>query len=62
MHISISDFDIMVQDAVELIMNGNGISESIDAIILTNDLTEGERRSMIYFMAQRGYRYTNRGN
>ena len=51
----------LVQDAIELIQNGGGINEIIDAIILSNDLTEGEGRSIIYFMAQRGYRYTNKG-
>ena len=56
-----SDMDIMITETIDLIEAGNGINESIDATILTNDLTPGETRSIIYFMAQKGYRYTNKG-
>ena len=58
------DYDMLdpvIDTAVDLIMAGNGISESIDAVILENDLTPGETRAIIYFMAQKGYRYTRRG-
>ena len=58
------DYDMLdkpIETAVDLIMAGNGISESIDAVILENDLTPGETRAIIYFMAQKGYRYTNKG-
>jgi hypothetical protein len=58
------DYDMLdkpIETAIDLIMAGNGISESIDAVIMENDLTPGETRSIIYFMAQKGYRYQTRG-
>jgi hypothetical protein len=52
-----NDMDWLVQEAVDMIVQGTGIAESIDAIVLTNDLTAGETRSIIYFLAQKGYKY-----
>lgn len=56
-----AEMDIVISDIVDLIIDGNGISESTDAMISHYDLTDGEKRSIIYFLAQRGYRYTNKG-
>ena len=53
--------DPVIDTAVDLIMAGNGINESIDAVILQYDLTAGETRSIMYFMARKGYNYTNKG-
>ena len=49
--------DEPIQTAINWIMEGNGIADSIDAVISQYDLTAGESRSIIYFLAQKGYKY-----
>jgi hypothetical protein len=56
-----SEMSMLVVEAIELIKAGNSIAESLDAVVLTNDLTPGETRSIIYFLAQKGYRFHARG-
>ena len=59
------DYDMLempIEAAIDIIMvDGAGINEAIDSMILAYDLTPNEQRAMIYFMAQKGYRYTNKG-
>ena len=59
------DYDMLdgvLENTIDLIIEeGEGINDAIDAMILAYDLTPNEQRAMIYFMAQKGYRYTNKG-
>ena len=58
---AMAEMDMLVEEAVKFIHDGSGINEAIDTLVLAWDLTDSEKRGLIYYMAQKGYRYTNKG-
>ena len=53
----LSELDWMLQEALDLISLGTDVEEAIDAVVLTNDLTPGEKRGLIHLLSQRGFKH-----
>ena len=54
------DMDEVIDAAIELIQDGIlDNAEAMDAMVANYDLEPGERRQLIYFMAQKGYKYND---
>ena len=53
----ISELDWMVKEAMDLIEQGIPFWEAVDATVLSNDLTDGEKRGMIHLLSKEGYKH-----
>jgi len=53
---NLSELDWMMVEAEDLIGQGTPVNEAIDAVVLTNDLTAGEKRSLIHMLAKAGFK------
>ena len=53
---NLSELDWMMVEAEDLIGQGTPVNEAIDAVVLTNDLTAGEKRNLIHMLAKAGFK------
>ena len=58
---AMSEIDMYLNDALECIKaHDMTVPESVDATVLHYDLTDGEKRTIIHFLAKAGYKYNVR--